>query len=371
MPMVSSILLPPKAPPNIRPIPYSPSPLGEGTGARFKVKMRILHVSNRPDIRAWKQAVVMLDRGHQVEFAGPTDGFGSNMYTRNFLFTDNKQLERTVQESRADVIHVHSDPNWLVPLVKQAAGSRPVIHDVHDPESMRTGQPPDRHELEAMRCVDGIIHVSEMCRTYSEKTHGADKPTIIVHSAVPLVLYGEGRNANMNAVCYQGGLTSLKVDHQGFAYYRNMTYVVEQFIKEKYQFSLFSAGSDELDHSYERLGAFLTRHLPYTTMLTGLRLHGFGFVGSPVVTPIIRAAMPNKLFEYISQGVVPICWNTDEAGEFVTKHGIGFHLHGDLVNLREQLKDGYRVREKLLKLRREFAMESQAEKLENFYQSLI
>ena len=106
-------------------------------------------------------------------------------------------------------------------------------------------------------------------------------------------------------------------------------------------------------------------------LLVALRLHGFGFVGSPVVTPIIRAAMPNKLFEYISQGVVPICWNTDEAGEFVTKHGIGFHLHGDLVNLRDQLKDGYKVREKMIRLRREFAMESQAEKLENFYQSLI
>lgn len=333
--------------------------------------MRILHVSNRPDIRAFKQALVMLDRGHQVEVAAPTESFGINYYTRACLFGDNAQLTRTIQESIADVIHVHSDPNWLIPLVKGAAGSRPVIHDVHDPESMRAGMAPDAHELEAFKVADALIHVSEACRAHSEKTHGAGKPTEIIHSAVPRRFYDAARNANFNALVYQGGLTSRFTDTDGLAYYRNMLYVVEQFKKEDYSVSLFAAGHDEIDHSYERIGAFLTRNLFYTTMLTGLRLHGFGFVGSPVVTPIIKGAMPNKLFEYISQGVVPICWNAEEAGEFVTKHGIGFHLHGELLNLREQLKDAYKVRERLLKVRNDLAMESQAEKLERFYRSLI
>ena len=33
--------------------------------------MRILHVSRRSDIRAFKQAAVMLNRGHEVDIAVP------------------------------------------------------------------------------------------------------------------------------------------------------------------------------------------------------------------------------------------------------------------------------------------------------------
>jgi len=333
--------------------------------------MHIFHISSRSDIRAWKQSTIMLDRGHDVDFAGPVDGFASNTYTRCYLYTDNKQLERTIRESGADVIHVHSDPNWLVPLVKRAAGDRPVIHDVHDPESMRTGKTPDVHEVEAMKCADAIIHVSKTCRAWSEKVHGNGKPTEIIYSMMPQSLYAEARVANFSAVCYQGWLTSASIAPEGLAYFRNMQYVVEKFIAQGYHFSLFAAGDYELDLSYEMMGAFLTRHLNYTTMLKGLRLHGFGIVGSPVVTPIIKGAMPNKLFEYISQGVVPICWNAEEAGEYVEELGIGFHLHDELDNLREKLKDGFKVREKLLRVRRDIAMESQSDKLESFYKSLI
>lgn len=365
--MVNSTTLLPKALPrhNVKP---NPSPLWGGV----KVKMRILHVSTRMDVRALKQALIMLDRGHEVEYAAPESGFGFgyNRFTVAYAWGDHDQLRRIVERSSADVIHVHSDPNWLVPLVKQAAGRRPVIHDVHDPESMRTGQAPDKDEVEAYK-VDGIIHVSERCREYAERAFGVHPKTIINYSMVPRMLFGSSPAPNFNAIAYEGGLTSLEEDGNGLAYYRNMHYMVHQFIAEGFQVSLFAAGRDELDMSYDQMGALVTRHLPYATMLTGLRLHGFGFVGAPVINPLIRAAMPNKLFEYISQGLVPVCWNMDEAGEFVEKNGIGIHLHGDLVNLREQLKRGPELRENLMKIRQQFAMESQAETLERFYQSFI
>ena len=334
--------------------------------------MRILHVSTRQDVRALKQALVMLDRGHEVEFAAPDSGFGFgyNRYTVAYAYGDNFQLERIIQNSKADLVHVHSDPNWLVPICKKAAGDRPVIHDVHDPESMRTGQPPDQHEIESYK-VEGIIHVSEPCRAFAEKMHGTGKPTIVNYSMVPGMFFNAAKNANFDAIVYEGGLTSLETDASGMAYYRNMHYFTQKFIEAGFHVSLFAAGHDDIDFSYDQLGAFITRHVPYVTMLTGLRLHGFGFVGSACVTPIIQAAMPNKLFEYISQGVVPVCWNADTAGEYVEKHGIGIWLKGELDNLQEQLKRGPELRENLLKIRDQFKMESQADELEAFYKSLI
>jgi len=333
--------------------------------------MRILHISSHPDIRAWKQAVIMIDRGHEVDFASPGSAFNDAAFTRVYTYRTNVQLRKTIQESAADVIHVHSDPNWLVPMVKECAGSIPVIHDVHDPESMRTGKEPDEHEKTAMSVADAIIHVSKTCRAWSERVHGNGKPTTIIYSAVPVSRYGKIQNGNFNAIVYQGGLTSAMHAPDGLAYFRNLHYVVDKFISQGFHFSLFAAGEYELDQSYTSMGAFVMRHVPYTDLLVGMRLHGFGFVGSPVVTPIIKGAMPNKLFEYISQGVVPVCWNAEEAGEYVEELGIGIHLHGELDDLREKLKDGFKVREKLLRLRHDLAMESQAVKLESFYRSLI
>ena len=335
--------------------------------------MRILHVFKLTDIRAFKQAVVMLDRGHQVELAMPfTEFYGFNVFTDTHLYTDTASLERLLQETRADVIHVHTDPNWLVGMVKGYAGDRPVIHDVHDPASLRTGLAPDQDELDAFGVADGIIHVSEGCRIHSEKMHGNAKPSIVIHSAVPKFYFNQDRHANFNAIVYQGGLTSKVKDEKGLHYFRNLLYVVEKFMAEGYSFSLFGAGSSEgMDDSYERLGAFVTNNLPYTTMLTGLRQYGFGFVGAPMRTGIIKHCMPNKLFEYISQGVIPVCWNADEAGEFVAERGIGIHIQGELKDLRRQLREGPKLRENLLKTRMQYSMEAQAAALEKFYQTFI
>lgn len=334
--------------------------------------MRILHISSQSDIRAFKQAVVMLDRGHEVEIAIPfAQFFGFNKFTCSYLYSNGLQLEQIIKRSQADIVHVHSDPNSLVVMVKSLAGDRPVVHDVHDPTSMRKSTKPDNDEIHALRDVDGLIHVSQGCRSYCEQVHGADKPTTVIYSALPEFYYKSARNANFNAIAYEGGLTSLERNTEGAVYYRNQHYFVNAFIEQGYQVSLFAAGDTEIDMSYEKMGALVTRDLHYSTMLNGLRLHGFGWVGTPAETPLLKAAMPNKLFDYISQGVVPVCWNCDEAGQFVEERGIGIWLKGDLVNLRERLKDGYRIREKLLRDGRQFAMESQAEQLESFYRALI
>ena len=334
--------------------------------------MRILHICKQSDIRAFKQAVVMLDRGHQVELATPTPNFyGFNAFTLSYLYTDADSLKRIIENSRADVIHVHSDPNWLVCLVRELAPGRVVVHDVHDPESMRTGQPPTEEERRSMTEVNGIIHVSEGCRKHSEALHGNALPTIVSLSAVPAYLYGAARHTSFDSLVYQGGLTTSRVDEQGLRYFRNLLYVVERFIAQGYNVSLFAAGEFEIDDTYQKLGAFLVRHVPYAALLTGLRQHGFGFVGAPLVSNIVLNCMPNKLFEYLSQGVVPVCWNADEAGRYVTERGIGIHLQGDLVDLRRQLREGPRLRERLLKTGRQYAMENEAPALEQFYKSFI
>lgn len=336
--------------------------------------MHILHVkATLSCIRTFKQSKIMLERGHEVDALAQTHGFGFNIYTRALSWADHAQLARAIETSKADLIHVHTEPDWIVSFVKEHAGGRPVVMDVHDPDSLRTCKPPNQDEVSAFQAADAIIHVSEPCRTHCELWHGKGKPTAIVYSCVPQVFYNQSQDVNWSSICYEGGLTSLTVDANGHAYFRNMHYPVQKFIEAGFNVSLFAVGSHEIDLSYESMGALVARDLNYTNMLAGIRNHAFGFVGSSATTKIMNAAMPNKLFEYVSQGVVPVCWNADTAGEFVQRNGIGIWLKSDddLSDLRAKLEKGPAYRRNLLKIRDRWNMETQAEPLEQFYRSLL
>jgi len=336
--------------------------------------MRILHINNRSScIRAFKQSKIMLERGHQVEAAAQAHGFGFNIYTLAYSWADQKQLAAVIRESKADVLHVHTQPDSLVAFVKENAGSRPVVYDVHDPESIRTRKPPGRDQIEAYKAADAIIHVSEPCKKHYDEQHGTGKPSTIIYSYVNANFYNQSRDVNWSSICYEGGLTTRTTDEHGHTYFRNMGYVVQKFIENGYNVSLFAAGYDEIDNTYENMGALVVRDLHYPTMLNAIRNHAFGFVGSPAVTQLMHVAMPNKLFEYISQGVVPVVWNADTAGEFVQRNGIGIWLKADddLSDLPKKLSRAPAYRKNLLKIRDRFTMDTQGERLEKFYQSLL
>ena len=122
--------------------------------------------------------------------------------------------------------------------------------------------------------------------------------------------------------------------------------------------------------AYLNAGGVVITRLPYTLMLTAVRPFAFGLVGASRDYPLMQAAMPNKLFEYISQGVVPVCYNADAAADFCLEHGIGIRLDG-LDNLREQLADGPQIRERLLNKRHEWTMEANIKTVDDLYQEVL
>lgn len=336
--------------------------------------MHILHIKYpKSCIRMFKESKIMLERGHRVDAAASTHGFGHNIYSTVYSYADHDQLARIIEQSTADILHVHTEPDWIVSFVKEHSGGRPVVMDVHDPDSLRTCKKPTDDETAAFSAADAIIHVSEPCREYCEKVHGAKKPTLILYSYVNGEFYAASRGVNWYSMVYEGGLTSRLQNEEGLFYFRNYHLVTHKFIKAGYNVTLFGAGGSIVDNSYESMGALVCRDLPYTTMLSGIRNHAFGFVGSSVPVKLMHAAMPNKLFEYISQGVVPIVWNADTAGEFCQRNGVGIWLKSeeDLDDLPRVLSRGPALRRNLLKVRDQWKMETQAEALEKFYQSLL
>jgi len=316
-----------------------------------------------------------MQSGVEVDLIGMIATFGFNAFDTFMLYSDRDMLLRSVKQAdrTADLFHVHNEPDWLVPLVRSVS-NKPIIYDIHDLDSFRWQRDPYQDEIDSFCMSDGWIHVSEPCRIEAEKIHGNGKPAEVLPSYVNRVFYNENiGSVSWDSIVYEGGLATTDDlpahrEERG-TNFRNYVPVVKAFADEGYNVTLYST-SPVTKGVYENVGGVVMSQLPYTSMLSALRPHAFGLVGAARNYPLMQAAMPNKLFEYISQGVVPVCYNADTAADFCEEHGIGIRLTS-LDNIREQLADGPAIRERLLEKRHEFVMEDNINAISNLYLEVL
>ena len=327
-------------------------------------------VSEHGCIRILREAMALQGLGHQVEVACPEPMWGRERLDAFHLFLGAEQLRRTVLASRAEVVHVFNEPDTLVPIVKASAGNRPVIFDVQDLNSLRWERFPDKDEVAAFEAADGIVHISPACRRVAEAHHGP-KPGAMLACYVNESFYADPKELPepcWNSMVYEGGLSVGSHRADGLGDFRALEPVVAAFAEQGFAVHLFPAGQPPAPGAYENLGAVVHGGLAYPSLLRAIRPYGVGFVGSPFATPLMSAALPNKLYEYISQGVVPVCWNATTAGNFVEGTGIGIALEG-LQDLREQIMPRVKAcRKRLLERRREWTMEKHIGALDELYQ---
>ena len=336
--------------------------------------MRICMVSWHGCIRVYKEARALLDAGHEVDVVCQQAPFGYNKFTSVQIWFDREQLIREVASSPAQIFHVHNEPDWLVEATKLGAGKRPVIFDVHDLESLRSDGEPNDEEKKAFEAADGFIHVSEGCRKYAEQWHGNKKPSELIFSWVNREMVNAvPEEPGWWNVVYEGGMSgsaqSMDINGKNFDNFRYWAPIMEQFIEQGFNMTAF--GIEEQGSTvYENLGVCIARELFYPVMLVGLRAHGFGLVGAWKSYPLMEAALPNKLFEYMSQGVVPLVINCAEAAKWVGYHDCGIAIF-TMEDLAVQLSRGKECREKVLELRHEWVMENQVGKMVELYEKVL
>ena len=114
----------------------------------------------------------------------------------------------------------------------------------------------------------------------------------------------------------------------------------------------------------------------YDIMVSAMRSFGFGIVGSQQKMDLMYAAMPNKLFEYIHCGVVPLIFNMGEASQYVKDHQIGLDMtelagapdRG--ISMDSLIEQGMEFRKKILAIREGLFMEDNIAPLIKLYHSL-
>jgi glycosyltransferase involved in cell wall biosynthesis len=127
--------------------------------------------------------------------------------------------------------------------------------------------------------------------------------------------------------------------------------------------------------NYLKDGIVVHEPMYYTVLLRAMMPHAMGVVGSLWSDlEIMQVALPNKLYEYIAAGVVPVILNANQAWDEIKDYGFGVNLDPNLVEqgiIRDQLGDMKKQRENLLKVRKEFEFENQLPKILEMYRGLV
>lgn len=346
--------------------------------------MKIAEVVLHQCCRAHKQAWMLMDRGHTVHFVTerPLHIHGWRDYhSCNLVWTghldgyqpDISQFASTIETlaDSVDLFHVHNEPDWIVKVVKDSAKGKPVVWDVHDMVSQRSGSP-DQHELNAMESADGIVVPS---RRYKEILQTrTQKPIVEVLSSVPLKLYPTvRRKPEQIGLVYEGGLKGKEQEKSEQFQFRNWSDVFRQITQMNIQVWAYPSSSIENFENYQSTGAMIMPPMRYDQLIKNLSAHECGLLGSP--TPnngAFDGSLPNKMFEYIAAGIPAVAYNAPDAANFLEATGFGVGIT-DLEQLPEVLDRFYQEETKqyVWDMRKHWAAETQVTKLETLYHQLL
>jgi len=344
-------------------------------------KLNICMVSFHGCIRVFKETHILQQAGHTVHHLAMSETFGWNKYETHTLYADEASGIRAVQmldNAGIDIFHVHNEPDWIVSMVRKGT-DKPIVYDIHDLEHLRHSGGPDEHELNAVRDCDAVIHTSRYTQAQYDKTHGPKKIDGIVLPKVPrdfLVPEKMAKAYAPHTLVYQGGLAEQEQRHYGsdgimYENYRYYVQMVSGMALCGFQSFLFSA-STLVGGVYEGAGAIVFPAQPWITLLKAISPYQIGFVGATTHCDLMQYSSPNKLFEYIAAGVVPVVMYAKHAAEITENLGCGIVL--DVANPIQGQLDQDEIIEKhnrLLEIRESIVMEDELPVIEEIYQQLL
>lgn len=328
--------------------------------------MRVLFVQQQPCIRTYKYAVGLRAAlpGLRLGFAcrGRTltefYGSGDELFDRWWHLDDLRgDLTAAVAEFRPDLIHCHNLPDELTVLARSVADV-PVVHDVHDLQSLRHTpyedgypEPADPVELEraALEDSDAVIVVSEELRAVVDARYRLPErvvvlPNFALRRDLPETLPPPDRpRAGPPRVVYQG---TLSVNDGHYDLREAFAAIVKARLPLDVHPARHVAEYAALD------GLRLHEPVDPATLLATLPRYDLGWAGFNTARNAahLDTALPNKVFEYLGCGLPVLTLPHRALARFVTGEGVGVVLDSlddldervaalDLVGLRERVAE--------------------------------
>jgi glycosyltransferase involved in cell wall biosynthesis len=358
--------------------------------------MRVLFLQQQPCIRTLKYAAALRAVRPDVRLAfayrgrtlGEWYGSGDDGFESWWRLGSDPRpdLARVLHEFRPDLIHSHNLPDDLtVAALAVADGDAPVIHDVHDLQSLRStpyedGFPPPDDPLtlerQALQGASAVVTVSgelldEIVVRYGQPRQALVFPNYALRRDLPETLppLAHVRRRTPRLV-YQGTLSE-----NGGHY--DLREIFATIGSQGIRLDVYPSRPPSRS-AYGALGGAtgsvrLRRRLPPARLLEVLPGYDFGWAGlnASVNRAHLDTALPNKAFEYLGCGLPILTLPHRALSRFVAEEGLGVTLES-LEHLPEQLAqlDVAALRRRVASVRLRFTTEAKIQDLLDLYEKV-
>ncbi len=306
--------------------------------------MRVLFLQQQPCVRALKYAVGLTARAPDV-----TLGFAYRGRTLSQLYGAGDELFESwsplgadpaatlpeiLDEFAPDVIHSHNLPDALTVLaLEETAGRIPVIHDVHDMQSLRRTpyedgypEPADPLELErqAAEGAAALLTVSpELVEALAARYRLPRRVVVYANYALardlPAALPAPQPHGGPPRIVYQGTLST-----NGGHY--DLRELFAAIAAQGLSLDVYPAR--EVPEYREIGGITVHETLPAAELLQRLPAYDFGWAGfnAGLNGAHLDTALPNKLYEYLGCGLPVITLEHRALRRMLREEGVGIAL---------------------------------------------
>lgn len=313
--------------------------------------------------RVHKEAAALADRGWKVDLLTDRQPAGWGLYGPIYgekIVAEQELWRLLVDESEAELIHYHNEPDGPMRQLVEGASGRPVIFDVHDMTLFKRGLTTDSEY--AFSHAAAVVHVSREIRDAAVAIFPHECPIVLLENYPLRRIVELFRTATRKrSVVYVGGMVSQKRD--GYWRHRYWHDVDEAFGRANVPVAWLARNAYNCDVRDPR-----SWHA-YGNMLGEMRQHGWGLVGSEVKRVLQRMSSPNKAWEYLALGLPLLALNQPRL-EILMGGRAG--VYGETVDeLIEGMRgvDWHRLHREALAQRR--FMEDQLWRLEDVYERLL
>ena len=335
--------------------------------------MKIAFVVSVYLAREKKLAHLLHKMGHELilVYKALWDRHGEDYFKSKYMFTDDKVLAQIVQylEKEVDIFHVFTEPTRLVSIVADNT-NRPVLGEMKDSDFLRNGVKVER-EIDAFNKADATLHPTKECMELLNEGYDFRGPTNWYWPLVPKDWYVQEEQIGKGAV-YQGSMTTTQEVNDSFKKgrdfsYRDYTEVFKAFQKAGLPVTCFSMAQKRpgMKEHYDFI-KFET-FLPYPELLKKFGEFKVGIATWGSQSRPALKSIPNKPFEYMAGGLVPVALKGSVVGNWIEDNDIGYTMIEDVPDL----SDIEEKRRNLLKVRDDWCLETQVDRVIQIYKELI
>ena len=356
--------------------------------------MRILFLQQQPCVRALKYSValrgalpgIVLGFAYQGKTLSEWYGSGDELFERWWNLGEEpvETLQAAVDEFRPDLIHSHNLPDSLTAIALELfAGRVPVVHDVHDLQSLRrtpyeNGFPEPRETLAleqlAIEHCSALVAVSEELLDEIRGRYRPTAPTLafpnyaLRRDLPPVLAPARRRNGHRPRIVYQGTL-SMNGGHY------DLREIFRAIVREGLSLDVYPSRPVPAyaELASEPSGLRLHATLPQRQLLAELTGYDFGWAGfnAALNGAHLDTCLPNKAYEYVGCGLPVLTLRHRALSRLVDEGPFGVSLT-TLDDLGGQLAaiDVVEVRRRIASARFELTMESNIHRLIELYESV-